>query len=145
MGTWNAFSTGVVVLPCGRRVRGRSLREGLTADDELPDFGLYLTANPHMETRWESRWICWPDFRLPRSAPDAVGGLWNAYELSASVKVEIACGGGTGRTGTAIALLARFADVPADDAVRWVRANYRQRAVETPWQRRFVAHADLVR
>ena len=53
-------------------------------------------------------------------------------------RVEIACGGGTGRTGTALALLAVWGGVRPDDAVAWVRAHYRPRAAETPWQRRWV-------
>jgi hypothetical protein len=28
--------------------------------------------------------------------------------------------------------------VPADDAVRWIRERYSPRAVETPWQRRWL-------
>jgi hypothetical protein len=32
--------------------------------------------------------------------------------------------------------------VPADEAVAWVRARYDHRAVETPWQRRFVRRFD---
>jgi protein-tyrosine phosphatase len=53
-------------------------------------------------------------------------------------RVEVACGGGVGRTGTVIACLAVLAEVPAAEAVCWTRANYRRRAVETPWQRRWV-------
>ncbi|MEK8225448.1 protein-tyrosine phosphatase family protein [Oerskovia sp. M15] len=136
---------GVVVLPDGRSVRGRALHGGLPAGAEVPEFGLYLTARPHQEGSWESRWTCWPDFRLPRSSSEAIAALREAYERSSSSRVEIACDGGTGRTGTAIAILARYAGVPSDEAVMWVRANYRLRAVETPWQRRFVARTDLSR
>ena len=52
-------------------------------------------------------------------------------------RVEVACGGGTGRTGTALACLAVLAGTPPDEAVAFVRAGYRSRAVETPAQRRF--------
>lgn len=145
MSGWSTITTGVVELPDGRRVRGRALAVGPPAGPELPDFGLYLTATPHHEDGWESRWVCWPDFRLPRSPSDALAAIADAYERSASSKVEVACDGGTGRTGTAIAFLARYAGVPERDAVRWVRANYRPRAVETPWQRRFVRSAALPR
>jgi len=145
MSLWNDSTTGLVTLPDGRRVRGRGLREGLPADDELPEFGLYLTARHHQEEMWESHWISWPDFRLPRSPVAAIAALADAYERSASSRVEIACDGGTGRTGSAIALLARLAGVSGEDAVRWARANYRQQAVETPWQRRFVARFDIER
>jgi len=53
--------------------------------------------------------------------------------------VEIACAGGHGRTGTALACLAVLDGVPSREAVRYVRAHYAARAVETPGQRRFVA------
>jgi protein-tyrosine phosphatase len=52
--------------------------------------------------------------------------------------VEIACGGGRGRTGTALACIAQIAGVAADDATAWVRKHYDRHAVETPWQRRYV-------
>ncbi len=52
---------------------------------------------------------------------------------------EIACAGGRGRTGTALACLAILDGVPAPRAVEYVREHYHRRAVETPWQRRFVA------
>ena len=53
--------------------------------------------------------------------------------------VEIACAGGHGRTGTALACLAVLDGVPSRAAVCYVRAHYAARAVETPGQRRFVA------
>jgi protein-tyrosine phosphatase len=52
---------------------------------------------------------------------------------------EIACGGGRGRTGTALACLAVVDGVPANRAVAFVREHYDPRAVETPWQGRYVA------
>jgi hypothetical protein len=143
MGGWSDATEGVVTLPNGYRVRGRGLRDGAPGEDLLPEFGLYLTGKPHVEDQWESHWVCWPDFRLPRSSADALAALRDAFERSATTRVEIACDGGTGRTGTALAILARYAGVPAEDAVRWVRSNYRARAVETPWQRRFVRRADI--
>jgi protein-tyrosine phosphatase len=141
MTTWDIDVPGVVTLPNGLRVRGRGLRDGPPAVGELPDFGVYLTAQPHTESGWESRWVRWPDFRLPHSTPDAISTLTEAYERARISRVEIACDGGTGRTGTALAILARLSGVPAEDAVAWVRANYRARAVETPWQRRWATQA----
>jgi hypothetical protein len=43
-----------------------------------------------------------------------------------------------GRTGTALAALAVLDGLPSADAVRWVRDRYSPRAVETPWQRRWL-------
>jgi len=53
--------------------------------------------------------------------------------------VELACGGGRGRTGTALACLAVLDGMPAAEAVAYVREHYDLRAVETPRQRRYVA------
>ena len=41
----------------------------------------------------------------------------------AGERVEVTCGGGTGRTGTVLACMAVLAGVAADDAVGWVRAH----------------------
>jgi protein-tyrosine phosphatase len=49
--------------------------------------------------------------------------------------VEIACRGGIGRTGTALAALAVLDGLAPPAAVAWVRQAYHPRAVETPWQR----------
>lgn len=144
MGSWAAERSGVVRLPSGRLVRGRGLRDGPVADGDQPDFGLYLTSRLHQES-WPSRWIAWPDFRLPRVPVDAIAALREIYDRSLTERVEVACGGGTGRTGTALAVLARYDGVPAQEAVAWIRAVYRRNAVETPWQRRFVREARLKR
>lgn len=140
MESWAAERSGVVTLPSGRLVRGRGLRDGPVADGDEPDFGLYLTSRLHQE-RWSSRWIAWPDFRLPRAPLDAIAAVREAYDRSLTGRVEVACGGGAGRTGTVLAILARYDGVPAEEAVAWVRAVYRRNAVETPWQRRFVREA----
>ncbi|WP_366521966.1 protein-tyrosine phosphatase family protein [uncultured Microbacterium sp.] len=142
--SWSPAQRGVVVLPSGRAVRGRALSDGAVGDGDAPSFGLYLTSHPHQE-RWESRWLMWPDFRIPRFPSDAIAALRDAYDRSLTERVEIACAGGRGRTGTAIAILARYDGVPAEAAVAWVRAAYRRGAVETPWQRRFVREAPLAR
>jgi protein-tyrosine phosphatase len=106
----------------------------------VPEFGLYLLARDPgpFEWEWDHRWVRWPDFRTPASRPDAVDALAEAYRRSASERVEVACGGGVGRTGTALAAMAILAGVPHREAVAWVRQRYHRRAVETPWQRRWV-------
>jgi hypothetical protein len=134
--TW-ASGPGVVELPDGRRLRGRGLRHPLPAGPE-PEFGVYLLSRDPGPFNWEHRWVRWPDFRTPASTPDAMATLREAYERAATERVEIACGGGKGRTGTALAAIAVLAGVPAADAVAWVRHHYNPHAVETPWQRRWV-------
>jgi protein-tyrosine phosphatase len=64
--------------------------------------------------------------------------LQEAWQRARSQRVEVACAGGRGRTGTALACIATLDGVPASDAVPFVRRHYDQRAVETLAQRRFV-------
>ena len=135
---WDAAAPGVVALPSGRLVRGRGLRAPLPAGP-LPEFGVYLARRPGGPAGWESRWVRWPDFRLPRDPADLRAALLEAWERAADERVELACGGGTGRTGTALACLAVLDGLPAEEAVAFVRERYRARAVETPGQRRFVS------
>lgn len=107
-------------------------------DVPAPDFAVYLLGRaPEME-RSSYRWVQWHDFRLPDSTDDAVTALREAYERAGEQRVEIACGGGIGRTGTALALLATMSGVAPEDAVAWVRAHYHRRAVETRKQQRWI-------
>lgn len=132
------LGSGVVELPDGARLRGRGLRSG-RAPTPRPQWGLYLLRRPPAPTPWPARWLRWPDFWLPSSAAEARSAFEEAHRLAAaSVRVEVACGGGRGRTGTALACIAQPAGVPARDATAWVRAQYDPHAVETPWQRRCV-------
>ncbi|SNY34325.1 hypothetical protein SAMN05421748_104262 [Paractinoplanes atraurantiacus] len=135
---WRAGEAGVLRLPSGRLVRGRGLREAMPSGHP-PTFGVYLLGGAPPEFGWESRWVRWPDFRLPADKAYAETVLIEALDRSARDRVEIACGGGRGRTGTALAWLAVLDGVPPDEAVAFVREGYHRRAVETPWQKRFVA------
>jgi len=103
-----------------------------------PEFGVYLLAHRPRPVPWESRWIRWPDFRLPADRRDAEDALRQAWRRCGSERVEIACAGGRGRTGTALACIAVLDGVPASEAVEYVRERYDRRAVETPWQRSYV-------
>ena len=65
--------------------------------------------------------------------------LTEAWQRAEAERVEIACAGGLGRTGTALACLAILDGVPSTEAVAFVREHYNLHAVETPGQRRYVA------
>ena len=65
--------------------------------------------------------------------------LTEVWRRAATERVEVACLGGRGRTGTALACVAVIDGVPSRRAVAYVREHYNSRAVETFWQRRFVA------
>lgn len=130
-------------LPDGSWLRGRGLRRPLPAGPE-PDFGLYLGSARLLrrhrgELRWPYAWIDWPDFLLPRDSDQAVRQIRALHQRAkAGAAVEVACGGGVGRTGTVIACLAVLAGLSPRDAVAWTREHHHPRAVETPWQRRWV-------
>jgi protein-tyrosine phosphatase len=135
---WERGAPGVLALPSGRLIRGRALRRPLPIG-QAPTFGVYLLGAEPPPVDWPSRWVRWPDFRLPADRADAATALREAWRRAPGDRVEIACGGGLGRTGTALACLAVLDGVPAGEAVAYVRAHYHPRAVETPWQRRFVS------
>ena len=135
---WDPVAAGVLRLPSGRLVRGRALARPVP-EGPSPDFALYLLGHEPPAVLWETRWLRWPDFGLPADPAAAQDALREAWTRAEAERVEIACAGGHGRTGTALACLAILDGVPSREAVRFVRANYAARAVETPGQRRFVA------
>ena len=135
--TWEQGAAGVLRLPSGRLVRGRGLRRPVPPGPS-PTFGVYLLGKPPPEAAWPSRWIRWRDFWVPSDRHDARAALQEAWERAARERVEIACNGGRGRTGTALACLATLDGLPPDEAVAFVRRDYDRHAVETPWQKRFV-------
>jgi hypothetical protein len=135
--TWDPALAGVLRLPSGRLIRGRGLRHPVPGGP-CPDFGLYLLGRQPQPFPWEARWVRWPDFWLPSNPAAAAGALREAWERAATGRVEVACAGGLGRTGTALACLAVLDGLPGEQAVAYVRRHYAPRAVETAWQRRFV-------
>jgi len=136
-GGWDPDTPGVLRLPSGRLVRGRALRRPLP-DGPVPMYAVYLLGKRPPEVPWEADWLRWPDFRLPSSRLEVRRLLAGAWRRAAGERVEVACGGGRGRTGTALACLAVLDGVPPGEAVEFVRAAYDRHAVETPWQRRYV-------
>ncbi len=133
---------GAILLPDGTAVRGRALRAPVPPGPR-PDFGLYLgSARLRAATRvpgWQHRWLAWPDFWLPRDRDEAYRAISDLHDRARrGERVEVACGGGVGRTGTVISCLAVLAGVPGSGAVSWTRRHHHPRAVETPWQRRWV-------
>lgn len=141
--TDEARPTGRVELPDGTVVFGRGRREPLPPAP-LPQFGLYLGRRPDPRRRgwtpdWPAEWVDWPDFGIPHDRDRAAVAITEAYRRARDgERVEVACGGGNGRTGTVLACMAVLAGHPATDAVAWTRRHYRPRAVETPGQRRWV-------
>ena len=136
--TWEPTTAGVLWLPSGRLVRGRGLRRPVPAGP-APAFALYLLGRQPPAVPWESRWLHWPDFWLPSDRATAAAALREVWTRAEAERVEVACASGYGRTGTALACLAVLDGIPNRKAVAYVREHYTPGAVETPWQRRFVA------
>ena len=131
---------GTVELPDGTRIRGRGVRNKLPAGLR-PEFGLYLGVDYAPE--WEHEVLDWPEFRIPRQA-DTAEAIEEAFlRARDGERVEVACRAGRGRTGTAIAVMAILAGLDPEHAVSWTRHHYEYRAVETPWQRRWVRRFPL--
>jgi Protein-tyrosine phosphatase len=138
-GEWLVSSTewlnpaGVATLPSGARVRGRRLSDPVTR----ADFALILSDGP--VPAWPYLRIRWPDFGGPADSAAALDALREAHRRAhAGERVEVACRGGVGRTGTALAALAILDGLTPPEAYTWVRSSYHRRAVETIWQRRWL-------
>ncbi len=132
----NAAWSRAVVLPDGTRVLGRGVRRA-GPPSPAPEFGLYLGVDA--APGWPCVRLDWPDFGLPRNPAVAVRAIGEAYERARSgQRVEVACLGGRGRTGTVIACMAVHAGIEPGAAVAWTRSTYDWHAVETPWQRWWV-------
>ena len=126
----------IVRFPDGSRVRALSLADRRAKDPERA-YGLYL------DERWAPTWpadvIAWPDFGLPAEPEVAAGQITDAFlRARRGELVEVGCLGGSGRTGTVLACMAVLAGVSPAEAVPWVRAAYRQEAVETDEQKAWV-------
>ncbi|MBK1784709.1 protein-tyrosine phosphatase family protein [Prauserella cavernicola] len=145
---------GATRLPDGVWVRGRGLREA-APEGPRPDFGLYLGAGVlhrrhDASLTWEHEWVHWVDGWLPSHWRPAAASIVALHERARTGQaVEMACHGGIGRTGTAMACLATLTGLTPREAFAWTRANYRRRAVEAPWQRAWISwfarHARLNR
>ncbi|MGH9129451.1 MAG: protein-tyrosine phosphatase family protein [Acidimicrobiales bacterium] len=135
---WSTDDPGVIELPSGRRIRGQRLVPDPVGNP--PTFAVQLAGRRPSQPAWESVWIPWKDFCLPANPASATRVLRDAHARVETERVEIGCSGGVGRTGTALAAICVLEGMRAEDAVKWVRAHYHPRAVEVPWQRRYLTY-----
>jgi hypothetical protein len=125
-----------VVFPDGTRVLASGWLQRKPGEP-APDFGLYL--DPQWSPTGPAVLLDWPDFGVPTDAATADREIAAALTRArAGERVEVACIGGHGRTGTVLACMALLSGVPAADAVRWVRDAYCPRAVQEPSQQYWI-------
>lgn len=131
-----------VALPAGAVVQAFGLSGTVidASDHRTPDWALYLDEQwRDREREWPCRLVDWPDFGLPADEEDAFDAIVEANERASKGEVvDVACDGGTGRTGTVLACLAVIDGVDADAAVRWVRSNYHPWSVEVEEQEQLI-------
>lgn len=132
-----AASAGFLALPSGRVVRGGALA-GRRPSGWVPDLSVQLSWRWPRAPTWDREWIRWPDFRSPSDPEAALEVLRRAHARATDERVEIACRGGVGRTGTALAALVVLEGRRPERAISWVRDRYHLRAVEMPAQWRFL-------
>lgn len=132
-------AAGFLTLPSGRIVRGGPLAGRRPAGWE-PDLSVQLSWRRPRTPAWDREWIRWPDFRSPSDPRAALEVLRRARERAAAERVEFACRGGVGRTGTALAALVVLEGRRPERAISWVRDRYHLRAVEMPSQWRFLQY-----
>ena len=133
--TWASTTAGVLRLPSGRLVRGRGLRRPLPAGPVPPSRCICWATNRPVS--WEAGGFTGPTSGCRPTAQQPPTHC-EAWTRAKTERVEVACGSGYGRTGTALACLAVLDGIPNREAIAYVREQYAPRAVETPWQRRFV-------
>lgn len=103
--SWQPMTPGLLQLPSGRLVRGRGLGER-PPEGPPPEWGVYLLDQRPPVLPWPAWWVHWPDFGVPSDPTQLRAALEDAWQRAESERVELACWGGHGRTGTALVCLA---------------------------------------
>ena len=108
-----------------------------------PELALYLDERWRDDpvVTWPHRIVDWPDFGLPTNEAVLFDDIVDLHRRAVDgARVELACFGGIGRTGTVLSCLTVVAGIDdPGDAIRWVREHYHASAVETPEQEELVA------
>lgn len=137
---WDKHESGVITFPSGARIRGRPIRY-YKISENLPDYILILSSfHPRHPPETEVHWIKWPDFCLPVNKLEARHALQLTLKRAAHSRVDIACRGGVGRTGTALACIAILDGMDPASALKFIRNTYHPRAAETPWQQWYISN-----
>jgi hypothetical protein len=81
----------------------------------------------------------WPDYGIPKDTRRLIRTLkWLLAQATKGQIVEVGCMGGHGRTGTVLAALLALQGVSARSAIRRVRRNYCEEAIESDRQFAFI-------
>ena len=137
---WDTHESGVITFPSGARIRGRPIHYYKTCRNS-PDHILILSCfYPRHPPKAEVHWIKWPDFCLPVNTLKTRHALELTLERATYSRVDIACRGGVGRTGTALACIAILDGMDPVSALNFIRDTYHPRAAETPWQRWYISN-----
>lgn len=121
-------------------VAGRPVRITGGPFCSMPAGARGLCLEVHDPRAAEAAWVVEvPDFGVPDPVAlhAALTRMLERMRAEPEAAYHIGCKAGLGRTGTAMACLARMTGVEGD-AVAWLRARYDPRAVETPAQEEFV-------
>ena len=116
---WKGDERGVLALPSGRLVRGCRWSPDVEDRPERASYALWRDPSP----AWPHDWVRWPDFGLPASRERAWDAIEQAWRAAESERVEVACGGGRGRTGTILAAMAILDGLSPDDATALLPAE----------------------
>ena len=138
----------------GLSVMASAYRDVEYLDDEIVDIGVYMydswrrkvMTSPGLVVPWaeppitHSVVIDWPDRGKPhKDVPIRDIVAWMLDSISKGVRIETACMGGHGRTGTMLALLLTAQGVTPPDAIERVRKEHCDEAIEGNKQVEYVA------
>ncbi len=121
-------------------VDGREVRITGGPFDSMPAGARGLCLEAHSARVDEAEWrLDVPDFGVPDEAAlrEVLGTMLAEMRAAPDAAYHVGCRAGLGRTGLALACLGAMTGVA--EPVRWLRATYDPRAVETPAQEALVA------
>lgn len=122
-------------------VEGRVVRVTGGPFDALPEGARGLCLEPRAARAGEAEWrLDVPDFGVPEGEAlrAVLACMLAAMRERPGDAYHVGCRAGLGRTGVALACLARLAGVAEGDPVDWLRGVYVAEAIETPDQEAFV-------
>lgn len=138
----------------GLKIQAVAYRDCKFIDDEEVDIGVYmydswagpLMTSPGMDVPWQDKLFTqqvlldWPDFSTPNDMVPMIEVVdWMLDQIKDGKKLETACMGGHGRTGTMLALLLCAQGVYPATAVERVRKTYCKEAIENAKQIDYIA------